>query len=123
VGEKALDAETLRRGDKRRENLLLLLRAYLRVSASASKKSLGIYLLLIPATLAVYSAVTRFDFVNFDDPDYITNNSYVRQGITADGIEWALTSTEAASWFPVTRLSHNVGCPAFRNQSRLAPSH
>jgi len=30
----------------------------------------------------------------------------VRQGISADGIEWALTTTEAANWFPVTRLSH-----------------
>jgi protein O-mannosyl-transferase len=77
-----------------------------RLSVSASKKSLNIYLLLTLALLAVYSQVFHFDFVNFDDPDYIANNSHVRQGITADGIEWALTSTEAANWFPVTRLSH-----------------
>lgn len=64
-------------------------------------------------TLAVYSPVTRFDFVNFDDPDYITSNPHVRQGLTADGIEWALTSGEAANWFPVTRLSHMLDVQLF----------
>jgi protein O-mannosyl-transferase len=63
--------------------------------------------------LAVYSQVLHFDFVNFDDPDYIANNSHVPQGITADGIEWALTSTEAANWFPVTRLSHMLDVQLF----------
>jgi protein O-mannosyl-transferase len=84
-----------------------------RLSVSASKKSFHIYLLLILATVAVYSQVLHFDFVNFDDPDYITNNSHVRQGITADGIVWALTSTEAANWFPVTRLSHMLDAQLF----------
>jgi tetratricopeptide (TPR) repeat protein len=84
-----------------------------RLRVSASKKNLPIYLLLILATLAVYSQVLHFDFVNFDDPDYITNNSHVRQGITADGIEWALTSTDAANWFPVTRLSHMLDVQLF----------
>jgi hypothetical protein len=37
----------------------------------------------------------------------------VRQGITADGIEWALNSTEAANWFPVTRLSHMLDVQLF----------
>jgi len=84
-----------------------------RLSVSASKKSFHIYLLLILAILTVYSQVIHFDFVNFDDPDYIANNSHVRQGITADGIEWALTSTEAANWFPVTRLSHMLDVQLF----------
>jgi len=33
---------------------------------------LCVYLLLFLATLAVYSPVRHFDFVNFDDPEYVT---------------------------------------------------
>jgi len=64
--------------------------------------SIGLFL----ATLLVYAPVYRFGFVNLDDPDYVTNNPHVRQGLTRDGIVWAATSTEAANWFPVTRISH-----------------
>ena len=46
--------------------------------------------------------------MNFDDPEYVTRNIHVRGGVTARGIEWALTSGDAANWFPVTRLSHLV---------------
>jgi len=71
-----------------------------------TRADLYICLALLAATLALYARVVHFDFVNFDDPDYVSANPHVRQGITPDGIAWAFTSTEAANWFPVTRLSH-----------------
>lgn len=74
--------------------------------ARSSRQNLWICLALFAATFAVYSQVWHFDFVNFDDPDYAANNLHVRNGITADGLNWALTSGEAANWFPLTRLSH-----------------
>jgi hypothetical protein len=61
-----------------------------------------ICLLLVLATFAAYSPVRHFDFVNYDDPDYTTGNAHVRSGLTAQGLEWALTSRDAANWFPVT---------------------
>ena len=66
----------------------------------------GISFALFLITLLVYAPVYRFGFVNFDDPDYVTNNPHVRNGLTVDNVVWAVTSTEAANWFPVTRLSH-----------------
>ena len=71
--------------------------------------SFGLFL----ATLLVYAPVYRFDFVNFDDPDYVTNNPHVRRGLALDGAVWATTSTEAANWFPVTRLSHLLDVELF----------
>ena len=68
---------------------------------------------LFLATFAVYASVAHFDFVNFDDPDYVTNNPHVRNGITPDGLEWALTSGEVANWFPLTRISHILDCEIF----------
>jgi tetratricopeptide (TPR) repeat protein len=66
----------------------------------------AIYAVLFLATLLVYAPVLQFDFVNFDDPDYVTRNVHVQSGISGEGIAWAFTSGEAANWFPVTRLSH-----------------
>jgi tetratricopeptide (TPR) repeat protein len=70
-------------------------------------------LLLLAATLAVYSQVRHYDFVNYDDPQYITNNLHVRAGLTAAGAAWALTSFEAANWIPLTWLTHMADCQFF----------
>ena len=75
--------------------------------------TLGIILGLFLTTLLVYAPVYRFGFVNFDDPDYVTNNPHVRNGLTMDGVVWAVTSTEAANWFPATRLSHLLDVEIF----------
>jgi Flp pilus assembly protein TadD len=61
----------------------------------------------------LYAQVRDFGFVNYDDPDYITNNPHVRQGITGDGVAWAFRSGEAANWFPLTRLSHMLDVQLF----------
>jgi tetratricopeptide (TPR) repeat protein len=68
---------------------------------------------LFLATLAVYSQVGHFDFVNFDDPEYVTSNPHVRAGITPANAAWAFTSREAANWFPLTRLSHMLDYQMF----------
>jgi len=76
-----------------------------------------ICLLLVAAVFVVYAQSRQFAFVNYDDPDYVTNNAHVRQGITADGIAWAFTSTQDANWFPVTRLSHMLDVQLFGMES------
>lgn len=54
------------------------------------------------AIAAAYAQVHDFQFVNFDDPDYVLENPHVRAGDVA----WAFTSSEHANWFPLTWLSH-----------------
>lgn len=61
---------------------------------------------LLIAILAVYSQVRGFDFLNYDDQDYVTKNAHVISGLNADSLAWALTSTDFANWFPLTRVSH-----------------
>ena len=65
----------------------------------------------------MYSQVRHFDFVNFDDADYISSNPHVRNGITLEGIRWAFVSGDSANWFPLTRLSHMLDCQFFGLQS------
>jgi tetratricopeptide (TPR) repeat protein len=80
---------------------------------SPPPSNLWIYAGLALAILLAYLPVRSYDFVNFDDPDYVSRNAHVRQGITPGGILWALTSTESANWFPVTRISHMLDVEIF----------
>src|SRR5580700_1852215 len=62
------------------------------------------------ATLAVYHSVGSHPFIDYDDHDYVTNNSHVKAGLTWDTFTWAWTSTQASNWHPVTWLSHAADC-------------
>ncbi len=68
---------------------------------------------LVLLTLLVYLPARSFEFVNYDDPDYVTNNPHVRSGLTADNAAWALTSNHAGNWHPLTWLSHMLDCRIF----------
>ncbi len=67
----------------------------------------------------MYAPVAGFDFVNFDDPEYVTRNTQVGRGVTLPGLERALTSGDAANWFPVTRVSHLLDTQLFGMRSGL----
>ncbi len=63
-------------------------------------------LLLFVGTLALYYPALQNGFVNYDDPDYVTSNLQVQQGLTSHNLKWALTSTAEANWHPLTWISH-----------------
>jgi lipoprotein NlpI len=60
---------------------------------------------LIAITFIVYRQVANFDFINIDDSVYVTNNSHVQNGLTGNSVEWALKTTYAGFWHPMTWLS------------------
>jgi Flp pilus assembly protein TadD len=70
-------------------------------------------LLLIIVTCTVYWQAGSNQFVNFDDGKYILENPHVRTGLTAEGFIWALTSTYASNWHPLTWLSHMLDVQLF----------
>jgi tetratricopeptide (TPR) repeat protein len=84
---------------------------------AGARLDLLIYLALLLATFAVYAQVRDFDFVNYDDLDYTIGNSNVRQGITVQGLEWALTSRDTGNWVPLTWVSHMLDCQFFGQDS------
>src|SRR6185369_935868 len=57
-------------------------------------------LLLAALTFALYFPVAHHDFLNFDDPDYVTKNPRVQAGLTSAGVRWSL-----GTWHPLTWLS------------------
>jgi tetratricopeptide (TPR) repeat protein len=64
-----------------------------------------ISLLLIVLTAAAFSPVLNNDFVNYDDPLYVTKNSRVQEGLTPASLGWAWTTTSVANWHPLTWMS------------------
>jgi protein O-mannosyl-transferase len=83
---------------------------------TGSRTNLLVYLALFLATFAVYAQVRHFDFVNYDDPEYI-GNVHVTQGLTVQGLDWALTSREDSNWFPLTWVSHMLDFQFFDAES------
>ncbi len=70
-------------------------------------------LLLAVATLLVYYPAARFDFINLDDPLYVSSNTNVQKGLTLDGMTWALSTSHAGNWHPLTWLSHMLDAHLF----------
>jgi hypothetical protein len=68
---------------------------------------------LVAATLLLYAPVRGFDYVQLDDPAYVTENPQVRAGLSWNGVAWAFTSGHAANWHPLTWLSHMADVEAF----------
>lgn len=60
---------------------------------------------LVLLVLAVFWPSRRYDWLNYDDPVYVTANPGVLQGLSAEGVRWAFTTTHGANWFPLTWLS------------------
>jgi len=69
--------------------------------------------LLLGAVVFVYRQVGGFDFVNFDDADYVTRNRMVQGGLSWSGLWWALTAFHAANWHPLSWLSHMADTSLF----------
>ena len=71
--------------------------------------------LLVLVTIAVYWPVMRHDFVNHDDPLYVTDNPHVRAGLSWDGLVWAFGRVhgDQTYWHPLSWVSHMVDCQLY----------
>jgi len=78
-----------------------------------SLRQLAVPVLLVVATLLVYGQVIEFEFTNFDDNLYVTDNPQVKAGVGAAGIRWAFTTGHASNWHPITWFSHMVDWELF----------
>jgi tetratricopeptide (TPR) repeat protein len=74
---------------------------------------------LVSGTIAAYSSLGENAFVNFDDPDYLTANPHVQEGLTWHSIQWAFTTGHASNWHPITWLSHQMDWTLFGDNAAL----
>src|SRR5262245_24717867 len=69
--------------------------------------------LLVLSVLLAFAGALRNDFVNYDDPDYVTENLRVQNGLSWENVQWAFSATEASNWHPLTWISHMADCQIF----------
>lgn len=83
--------------------------------AARLRKRQGLLLGLILAGAALWAFLPALDngFVDYDDPDYVTANPHVTGGLTLEGVRWALFSSRAANWHPLTWISHQLDWELF----------
>src|SRR5512138_902642 len=77
------------------------------------RQKLLLCLALAGAVLWTFLPAVDNGFVNYDDPDYVTSNPHVNQGLSWQSVHWALFNSRAANWHPLTWISHQVDWELF----------
>jgi len=78
------------------------------VSSFARWRVIVIAMTLALVSIAIYAPTfwVPYDFVAYDDQEYVEGNVMVASGLNAHGLRWALTHSVAGYWHPLTIVSH-----------------
>jgi tetratricopeptide (TPR) repeat protein len=76
---------------------------------------IAVSFVLFFGTLLLFSRTLSHGFLDLDDPDYVTQNNHVLNGLTPAGIHWAFTTGTAANWHPITWLSLMLDAQLYGN--------
>ena len=68
---------------------------------------------LVVLTWGVFAQTLRYDFINYDDPRYVYENSKITSGLSLSGIAWAFTHIHSMNWHPLTTISHMLDCQLY----------
>jgi tetratricopeptide (TPR) repeat protein len=64
-------------------------------------------------TWGAFGQTLWYDFVNYDDPNYVYENTNITSGLSLTGIAWAFTHIHSMNWHPMTTISHMLDCQFF----------
>jgi cytochrome c-type biogenesis protein CcmH/NrfG len=65
---------------------------------------------LLVLTWVVFAQTLRYDFVNYDDPSYVYQNTTITSGINLANVVWAFTHVHSENWHPLTTITHMLDC-------------
>jgi len=82
-------------------------------STVARRRSQAAGFAVVLLALVAYVPAFSFEFVNYDDPRYVTQNPHVAGGLTPAGIAYAWTSFELGNWIPLTWVSYLLDATLF----------
>jgi tetratricopeptide (TPR) repeat protein len=64
-------------------------------------------------TWIVFGQTLWHDFINYDDPRYVYENTKITGGLSLSGIAWAFTHIHSMNWHPLTTISHMLDCQLY----------
>ncbi len=73
----------------------------------------GVCIFLALIVWLVFGQTLRHEFVNYDDQNYVYQNTKITSGLTVAGIAWAFTHVHAQNWHPLTTISHMLDCQLY----------
>ena len=76
-------------------------------------KSVGVCLLLVAMVWGVFGQALSFEFINYDDPEYVYENPEITGGLSLSSVRWAFTHIHSSNWHPLTTLSHIFDCEVY----------
>src|SRR5262245_53165015 len=68
---------------------------------------------IVGLTWIVFGQTRGHQFINLDDPVYVSENPDIQTGLTWKSIVWAFTHVHADNWHPLTTMSHMLDCQLF----------
>jgi len=75
--------------------------------------SVGVCICLAVLTCIVFGQTLGHDFINYDDPRYVYENTNITSGLNTVSIAWAFTHIHSMNWHPVTTISHMLDCQLY----------
>src|SRR4051794_8196518 len=75
--------------------------------------SVSVCICLAVLTWVVFGQTVRHDFINYDDPRYVYENTKITNGLNIGGIAWAFTHIHSMNWHPLTTISHMLDCQLY----------
>jgi len=75
--------------------------------------SVGVCICLAVLTCIVFGQTLGHDFINYDDPRYVYENTNITSGLNTASIAWAFTHIHSMNWHPVTTISHMLDCQLY----------
>ncbi|PYK65973.1 MAG: hypothetical protein DME50_07080 [Verrucomicrobia bacterium] len=75
--------------------------------------TIGICVILAGLTWLVFGQTLWHDFINYDDPRYVYENTTITSGLSISGIAWAFTHIHSLNWHPLTTISHMLDCQLY----------
>ena len=73
----------------------------------------GVCICLVVLTWMVFGRTLWDDFVNYDDPRYVYQNTRITSGLNISGIAWAFTHIHSENWHPLTTITHMLDCQLY----------
>ena len=77
------------------------------------RQAVGLSVVLLVATIALYFPVIHHPFANIDDQGYVSENLQVQNGLRWSTFAWAIKTFDDSNWHPLTWISHAVDCQMF----------
>src|SRR5438876_2153432 len=68
---------------------------------------------LAALTWVVFGQTLWHDFVNYDDPRYVYQNTRITSGLNIAGVAWAFSHIHAENWHPLTTITHMLDCQLY----------